>query len=55
MIDDFLGSWSFYFRTESRSERDAWIQALDQQIVGKSDYVYEYVPSLVHPEKIQKY
>jgi len=32
MVDDFLGSWSFFFRTESRAERDFWIQALDQQV-----------------------
>jgi len=36
MIDDFLGSWSFFFRAESRAERDAWITALDRQIVGQS-------------------
>ena len=36
MIDDFLGSWSFFFRAESRGERDAWITAIDRQIVGQS-------------------
>ena len=36
MIDDFLGSWSFFFRAESRGERDAWITGIDRQIVGQS-------------------
>jgi hypothetical protein len=51
MIDDFLGSWVFYFRTESRGERDAWIQALDQQIVGMSTVNYAAPRSC----KIRKY
>ena len=32
MVDGFMGSWSFYFRTESRLERDSWVAAIDQQV-----------------------
>ena len=36
MVDDFMGSLSFHFRTETRLERDLWIKAIDHQIVAQS-------------------